>query len=208
MLIQAPQYQEKQMSETPVSLLERLRQQPDEESWKELLSLYQPWLSQWLNRFSLQDEDKEDLIQEVLHAVVRDLPNFEHNQRKGAFRLWLRRILTHRLKEFWRSRQTLPLATGKSNVQQLLHQLEDPQSNLSDLFDREHDKFVAQRLLIMVKEEFRPETWRAFQQTVLEDRKPAEVAEALQISVNAVLISKSRILKRLRELGKGIIDPD
>jgi len=43
--------------------------------------------------------------------------------------------------------------------------------------------------------------------TVVEDGQPAsDVAQELGISVNAVLIAKSRVLKRLREKPAGLVD--
>ncbi len=64
------------MSETSASLLERLRLEPDEASWRRLVDLYVPLLRGWLRRYALQPPDAEDLVQEVLAVVVRELPQF------------------------------------------------------------------------------------------------------------------------------------
>jgi len=85
------------MSDTSASLLQRLREQPDGDAWRRLVFLYTPLLRQWLARHGLQSSDIDDLTQEVLTVVVRELPQFQHNQREGAFRRWLRTILVHRL---------------------------------------------------------------------------------------------------------------
>jgi RNA polymerase sigma-70 factor (ECF subfamily) len=58
----------------------------------------------------------------------------------------------------------------------------------------------------MVKVQFEPQTWQAFQRVALEDIPAAQVAQELNISVNAVFIAKSRVLSRLRELGAGLIE--
>ena len=78
------------MSDTPVSLLDRLRKQPTPESWQRLVEIYTPLLQGWLRRQGLQSADTDDLVQEVLGAVVRDLPQCQHAGRPGAFRSWLR----------------------------------------------------------------------------------------------------------------------
>ena len=41
----------------------------------------------------IRPSDVDDLVQEVLAVVLRELPQFEHNGRTGAFRRWLRTIL-------------------------------------------------------------------------------------------------------------------
>jgi RNA polymerase sigma-70 factor, ECF subfamily len=54
--------------------------------------------------------------------------------------------------------------------------------------------------------EFEAKTWQAFRRQVLEGARPKMAAAELEMTVNAVLIAKSRVLKRLRELGHGLID--
>src|SRR5436305_2067412 len=183
------------MSDTSASLLERLRTQPDDRAWRRLVDLYTPLLHGWLRRYGVRPEDAEDLVQEVLGVVVRELPGFRHDQRRGAFRCWLRTILVHRLRAFWRSARARPVADADG----VLDQLEDPDSGLSRLWDEEHDRHVLRRLLELIEHDFEPATWQAFRRVVLDGLRPAAAAAELGVSVNAVLIAKSRILSRLRE---------
>jgi RNA polymerase sigma-70 factor, ECF subfamily len=194
------------MSETSVSLLERLRSRPDEASWQRLVDLYTPLIQGWLRRHLLPDADTDDLVQEVLAVVVRELPRFEHSRRPGAFRSWLRTITAHRLRDFWRSRHYRPEATGDSDFLERLAQLEDPASGLSRLWDEEHDRHVVSRLLGTIRPHFQPTTWRAFRGVMLEGRTPAAVATQLGLSINAVLLAKSRVLNALRREARGLID--
>ena len=193
------------MSDTSASLLERLRSRPDEASWQRLVGLYTPLIQGWLCRHLLPHADVEDLVQEVLAVVVRELPRFEH-RRPGAFRAWLRTITVHRLRDFWRARRYRPEATGASDFLRKLDELEDPASGLSRLWDGEHDRHVVRRLLELIRPQFQPTTWQAFAGVMLEGQKPAAVARRLGISVNAVLLAKSRVLARLRGEGSGLID--
>jgi RNA polymerase sigma factor (sigma-70 family) len=194
------------MSETSASLLQRLRQQPDGDAWGRLVSIYTPLLHQWLGRYGLQASDVDDLIQEVLAVVVREMPQFEHNRRQGAFRRWLKTILVNRLRGFWRARQSRPLATGDSNLGPILDQLEDPQSGLSQLWDKEHDRHVMARLLEQIEPEVTPGTWQAFRRVVLDGKDEETVAGELGISVNAVFIAKSRVLARLRRESQDLLE--
>jgi RNA polymerase sigma-70 factor (ECF subfamily) len=194
------------MAETSASLLERLRERPDPGSWQRLVELYTPLIHGWLRRQSALQADADDLCQEVLTVVVRRLPDFHHNQRRGAFRHWLRSITVNCLRDFWRARRSRPLATGNSDFAELLDQLADPHSGVSKLWDEEHDRFVTQKLLQQIKHEFTPNTWRAFERVALDGAQPDTVAAELGVSVNAVFIAKSRVLSRLREEGKGLID--
>jgi RNA polymerase sigma-70 factor (ECF subfamily) len=191
------------LPDTPVSLLERLRLRPDADSWRRLVDLYTPLIRDWLRRQSVQDADAEDLTQEVLGTLVREIPHFRHDLRRGAFRRWLRTITLNRLRTFWRTRRADPAAPGNGA---LLDQLEDPDSDPSRLWDDEHDRHVVRRLLQLMEGDFEPATWKAFRLLVLEGRPTREVADGLGLSPNAVRIAKSRILSRFRQEIAGLID--
>jgi RNA polymerase sigma-70 factor (ECF subfamily) len=186
------------MPETSCTLLERLRDGDDDQAWRRLVELYTPLIQGWLRRYALPAADVDDLTQEVMTALVREMPEFRR-QRAGSFRHWLKTITINRLRGFWRARNSRPVATGDSDMLKMLEQLEDPASQLSSEWNREHDRHVAQRLLQMIEVEFEPSTWRAFQRQVQEGARAAQVADELGISVNAVLLAKSRVLRRLRQ---------
>jgi RNA polymerase sigma-70 factor (ECF subfamily) len=194
------------MPETSVSLLERLRVEPDPPSWQRLVELYTPLIHGWLRRFALQPQDADDLVQEVLAVVVRELPQFHYDPARGTFRAWLRAVTANRLRAFWRARQTRPQPVGGEDHDRTLDRLEDPQSDLSRLWDQEHDTHVVRRLLAQIRPDFEPATWRAFERVVLEGAKPAAVAAELGTTVNAVFIAKHRVLRGLRQAGRGLLD--
>ena len=194
------------MPETPRSLLERLRRQPDEQAWTRLVHVYTPLLHDWLRRQNVQPSDMDDLIQDTLTVLVRELPGFQHNQRPGSFRRFLRTILVYRLRNFWRNRQARPEAIGSSDFLKRLEQLEDPHSDLSRAWDAEHDRYVVERLLELIRAEFMPSTWSAFCRTALDGVPEEAVATELSITRNAVFIAKSRVLSRLRKEIEGLVE--
>jgi RNA polymerase sigma factor (sigma-70 family) len=194
------------MFETSASLLERLRTGPDDAAWKRLVDLYTPLLRGWLRRHLVPHADVDDLVQEVMAVLVRELPNFQYDRRRGTFRSWLRTITVNRLKMFWRTRNTRPLATGDSDLLRKLAELEDPRSSLSQLWDQEHDRHVANRLLELIAGEFEGPSWQAFHRLTIDGDKPAAVATELGLSLNAVYLAKHRILRRLRQEIAGLTD--
>ena len=128
------------MQETSPSLLERARVRLDADAWRRLVDLYTPLLLAWIRRYGLQHSDAEDIMQEVLATLARELPAFRYDPGRGAFRSWLRGILIHRLQAFFRERQSRPKpATGSEGIL-LIEQLADPASDLSRLWDQEHDR--------------------------------------------------------------------
>ena len=194
------------MTDTSITLLQRLQSSDDSENWDRLMSLYRPLLMAWLRKYHVQDFDLDDLMQEVLMAVAKDLPTFDHNGRTGAFRAWLRSIMVNRLRNFWRSRGRQLQAQGGSDIQLRLAQLDDPSSEMSQLWNQQHDLHVAQQLLQQVEPDFTAQTWAAFTRVAIDGQRADAVAVELGISTNAVFIAKSRVLTRLRREAAGLID--
>ncbi len=146
------------MNETSLSLLDRIRETSDAESWDRLVALYTPLLKRWLRRYEVQDADADDIVQEVLAALLNELPKFQHNEQAGAFRSWLRKILVNRVRRFWRSRDRQPVATGTSSIDEKLNQLHDDTSEVSQIWNREHDDHVLKRLIRSVQPQFASQT--------------------------------------------------
>jgi RNA polymerase sigma-70 factor (ECF subfamily) len=193
------------MIHTSVSLLERLRAQPDEAAWQRLDDLYRPLIRHWLLRDPTVRDEAEDLVQEVLAVLVRELPHFQR-QRTGSFRCWLRTITWNRLQAFRQSRQHRPQLLANNSDGSILSQLEDPHSALSRQWDEEHDRHVVRKLMELIEPQFESVTLQAFRRVVFDGVPATHVATELNISVNAVLLAKSRVLKRLRQEGEGLID--
>ena len=195
------------MSEsTSISLIDRVCGQTDAEAWQRFVALYRPLLVRWSRRFDVQSDDAEDLAQEVMLVVMRELPRFQHNDRPGAFRNWLRTILVNRLRDFWRSRQYRPAATGQSNFQQELAELEEEHSGVSQIWNREHDEFVMKQLLETVESQFEPQTWQAFRRQVIDGVRADAVATELDVKLGVVYMAKSRVLSALRRESAGLVD--
>jgi RNA polymerase sigma-70 factor (ECF subfamily) len=184
--------------ETSLTWLGRLAGSPTEGDWKQLLDVYGALLRGWLARSGIAAADHDDLIQEVLLVVVRKVGEFDHRG-PGAFRAWLRRILANHLGKYVRARR--PSAPDID-----LDAVADPDSVLGRAWDREHDEHLAARALRLVEGDFAPATWAAFRRQVLDGRPPREVASELGLSVNAVLLAKSRVLKRLRAELAGMVE--
>ena len=190
--------------ETSASLLGRLAAAPTDDDWRRLDDLYRPLLRAWMARAGVPASDVEDLVQEVLFIVFREVAGFEWRGR-GAFRAWLRTILAHRVRDYFRGQKYRPTATGDSDFLRRLDELESPDSALSRLWDREHDYHVAAALMQRVRGDFAPATWQAFRRHVLEGEPAARVAEELGLKLNSVLLAKSRVLKRVRQELAGLV---
>jgi RNA polymerase sigma factor (sigma-70 family) len=185
--------------DTSPELLAQARDAGNGVAWRRLIQVYTPFLYGWLRREQISHQDADDLVQEVLATVARELPTFRHSGNIGAFRRWLKTILKNRLRTFRRSQKTrYAVFTNSALLDTLAGQLEDPESSLSEDLDREHDHHLAQQLLAMERE-FSPTMWTSFKRTVVDGEKDAAVAEALGITVETVYCYKSCVKSRMRK---------
>jgi len=194
------------MEGTSLSLLERLANNSDADSWRVLAELYTPLLEGFLRTQGLQPSDVDDVVQEVLLVVYRELPSFHHSGRIGAFRSWLRGIPVNRWRDMCRQQRYRPRVSGSTGFLELLDQLADPHGGLSRSWNQEHDRHVVFQMLKRIESRFSPTTMQAFRRIVLDKAAAGDVARELDISRNAVVIAKCRVLKELRREARGLFE--
>ena len=68
----------------------------NEEAWCTIVALYEPLIRAWLGRTHIAPQEADDLTQDVLAKVVKELGKFKRGEREGSFRCWLRTITVNR----------------------------------------------------------------------------------------------------------------
>ena len=178
--------------QTNPSLLVRLRNAHDEEAWRVFLELYGPVVFRGCRRRSLQDADATDVTQEVLIEVVHSIRTFVYQPERGRFRDWLWTITRRRLARFFtRLRENREVPVGDDPIGEPL--APDPEWS-SDFNAR-----VLEMALERTRPQFETTTWEAFRRVWLDDAPAAAAAVELQIPIENVYLSKSRVLQRLEE---------
>jgi RNA polymerase sigma-70 factor (ECF subfamily) len=188
------------MHTTPASLLERLRHSPEREAWNRFVEMYTPLLFNWASRLGLSGHDAADLVQDVFTVLVEELPLFRYDPNK-SFRAWLKTVLLNRWRKLQRKQAHEKQAAAPPDLQGIADIEKVP-----ELEEQEYRQYVVRRALDLMKAEFQPVTWKACWEYVVRDRSAAVVAAELGITVNAVYLAKSRVLRRLREELQGLLD--
>ncbi|RMF41090.1 MAG: sigma-70 family RNA polymerase sigma factor [Planctomycetota bacterium] len=181
------------MVTTRPSLLERVRDKDDDDSWREFFAIYEPFLTSVARRFGLNDTQAAEAVAEVLVICVQKLPEFQYSRQRGRFRGWLKTVTQRVVIGQWRRTQR-----GINEVP-LRGEIEPSASDeVWDDWDRAHREHIVSLVLSEVRDSVRGRTWDCFDLHILQ-RKPApEVAEELRLTVNAVYANASRVLQRVR----------
>ncbi len=194
------------MQTTSVSLLERLAHSGADADWQKLLTIYRPFIEKVVKGYPALASHADDVAQEVVMVLLRELPVFQR-QRTGSFRAWLRNVTVNQLRMALRKVQRQPQSSAELIASsEQVESLADPMSIAAKKWDEEHDRAVMQRVIDLVKPTVQEQTWLAFERYAIADEPPAKVAEELGLSLNSVLLAKSRVLRRMREEAKGLVD--
>ena len=194
------------LPETRASLLARARNPHDGVAWRQLTEVYQPIVYRYCLRRGLQDADAADLTQEVMRSVAHALRDFSYDAARGRFRNWLFTVTRSRLNNFFERRNRQELGSGQTTVHEMLAEL--PDRGEQDEWDRESRQQLFEWAAAQARSEFEPTTWRAFVMSAVEGRSAAEAAQVTGLSLNAVYVAKSRVLRTLRELIDSVAEED
>jgi RNA polymerase sigma-70 factor (ECF subfamily) len=184
------------------SLLFRVQQQ-DEVAWKRMTMLFLPVVHRWVRTANIPEHDAGDVVQEVFLSVLQSIGKFHRNEAGDTFRGWLRRITQFKSIDYHRRKVNQPNAVGGSDAFQRVHDL--PDIPIDDDAQQDFDE-ITSRALELVREEFEPRTWAAFHAIVIQQRPASDVAVENAMSLGAVYVAKSRVLKRLRSELDGLVE--
>ena len=182
------------MNTTSATLLDRLIRGTDQEAWERFVELYTPLLLAWCRRIGLSDADAADLAQTVFVLLYEKLPEFRYDPAR-SFRAWLKTVMLNAWRNQHRKRQ-LGKENNSAGLDPDLIPDTDPRLQLDEEEYRVH---LVRRALMLMQQNFEPTTWKACWEFVVNDRPAQDVAAELGITVNAVYLAKSRVLRNLRQ---------
>jgi len=191
---------------TRPSLLVRVKDARDDDAWRQFVELYAPLIHAYGLRHGLQDADAADLAQEVLRATAGSIGRLDYDQKIGSFRGWLLTITRNKLRNLVAARRRGPAGTGNSAIHRLLEQQPSPEQDEHE-WNRKYEWSVLTWAASQIRDEFREPTWRAFWDTMVENRPIKQVADELNLSAGAVYIARTRVLARLKQQVETAIGP-
>jgi len=200
------------MAEAPltrVTLLTRIRDGHDTVAWREFVQLYGPIVYRFARNRGLQDADAADLMQDVLRSVARNANKMEYDPKRGTFRGWLYTVTRNKIYNFLSSQRNRPRGTGDVDAQERLESTPAREEDGPDAeWEKEYQRRLTARAMERVKDEFQPATWKAFWETAVEGSSAADVGVGLKMTPGAVYVAKSRVLARLRDEVKKLMEDE
>jgi RNA polymerase sigma-70 factor (ECF subfamily) len=155
----------------------------------EFARIYAPLAYAMARKCGLGQGDAEDVMQETMVQVWKQLPEFEYD-RGGSFRGWLKTIVRRRVLDAKQKRRP-------TTDDEFLQTLSDRADPFEEQFDRELRKAHLMAALDRIRNEVKPTTFQSFQLAELCGWSIARVARTLGLTANQVSQNKHRVRERL-----------
>ncbi|MEM1070967.1 MAG: sigma-70 family RNA polymerase sigma factor [Planctomycetota bacterium] len=186
-----------EIPQTRASLLLRLGNE-SQDAWPEFLSIYESALYGFCRARGLQDADARDVLQDVLTAVLKKLPDWNAKSNPGSFRGWLFCVARNIVVDEVKRKAKKVTASGDTQVGRMLAEVPEQTDSQDQSFEIEYKRSLLDWAFHRVRSEVRETTWLSFRMTAVEGQKAEQVAEALGVSVGTVYTAKCRVVARIR----------
>lgn len=184
--------------QTRSSLLLRLKEQGDEETWREFHSIYGRMIFGYAVQRGLSHAEAEDVVQNVCVKLFRHILSFNYSSDLGMFRGWLKTVTNNAVFDYVRRRERRAgLFEGYRDHAKILH--EERQAADDDVWRVEWEKAILETALQRVYGRINENSRQAFHLFAVENLPADEVAEKIGMEANAVYACKHRVLKLVRE---------
>lgn len=183
--------------ETNEELLTRIRNPEDLEAWAEFMAIYEPLLHRLSRKYGLQAADGENLVQEVMQKVAKQLCQRESQKPSSGFRRWLATVGRNAAIDSLR-RVRPDAAAGGTSVHERLQNICDQEDPSNKEFQRQLERQAFRWSAARIRGEFSDDTWKAFWETMVVGRSCDEVASAFGKSVGSIYTARSRVMQRLK----------
>jgi len=192
---------------TRQSLLVRLKDLGDQESWREFFDTYWRLIHVAALKAGLNEVEAQEVVQEVMIAVAKKMPGFTYEPGKDSLKGWLLAVTRWKVGDQFRKREKagqpsrLPGAGGRPDLPSddtartaTVERVPDTKgSNLDAIWDAEWRETLLRAALDRVKLRVNPAHYEMYHLHVVQGLSAREAARALGVSTAAVHVAKHRV---------------
>jgi RNA polymerase sigma-70 factor (ECF subfamily) len=189
---------------TRPSLLARLKDTDDQQSWQEFDDLYRKLIFGFAIKAGLNETEAQEVVQETLIAAAKNLPEFRYDPKVCAFKTWLLNLSRWRVQDQLRKRVPASPATlskpPDADRTATIERVPDPAGGQFEaIWDSEWQKTLLEAALERVKTQVDSKQWQIFDLYALKEWSVKDVAKALGVSVGRVYLIKHRVSALLKK---------
>jgi RNA polymerase sigma-70 factor (ECF subfamily) len=189
---------------TRESLLERLKHQSDQSAWNTFFHRYWRFIYNVARRSGLTDAEAQDVVQETVLSVARNIEGFNYDPKECSFKTWMLRVTRWRVLRCFERRQrerqfVNPPSTGHPQNPSL-ENIPDPAGlALEKIWEEEWQKHLYVSAREQIKRKVGPLSLQIFELHVNQGWSVKEITASLGVSPARVYLAKHRIGRLIRK---------
>lgn len=184
---------------TRESLLSRLRDWMDTDSWNEFFRLYWNLIYSVAIRSGLSDAEAQDVVQETLLTVARRMPEFQYDRSKGSFRGWLGHTTRWRIKDQFKRRQRQQRLENKLAVEADEVCPVSFEADFESMWAAEWEENLTHLALDAVRPKVGPKAYEVFELFTIRGWSAARIARRLKLNQQRVYYLNRKAYQLLEE---------
>ncbi|NQZ58793.1 MAG: sigma-70 family RNA polymerase sigma factor [Lentisphaeraceae bacterium] len=181
---------------TRETLIQRLSNCYDEQSWEEFVRYYRGFIFAVVHRSGLSYEDSQDVTQDVVVRAWKALPQFEYRKGECKFRSWLMTVCRNCMFDYAKSKRGRLEKLRVDVSVDVLTLCGSSAAEIDVIAEVEWKKHIAELALESVIEDFSETVLQTFYLHA-EELSVREISERLGISENNVHVYRARVRKAL-----------
>lgn len=177
------------------SLISRLRNRQDDDSWRDFFQTYWKLIYSFAIRSGCTDAEAEEVVQETVISLANKMPEYRYEPAECSFKGWLMHVTQWRVVDQLRKRRRAaePLPTGGEGGEESPAFASSGASELETLWDQEWEKNLMDAAMERVKRKINAEHYQIFHLLLVKGQAPAKVASLLKINAAKVYLVKHRV---------------
>lgn len=193
------------------SLLNRLKNWEDQDSWEDFFNTYWRLIYRTALRAGLSDVEAQDVVQETVIAVARQMPQFAYDPAAGSFKRWLLCTTQWKISDQFRNRlptdprvAELPACPERGSH---WNSTDPGHLDLQSTWDELWDQNLFDAALQRVKTLIGGKQFQMFHLYVIKGWPVQKVAAALHVFPARVYLAKHRVSRLIRREIKRFENP-
>ena len=187
---------------TRYTLLSRLRNREDNESWKDFFDTYSRLIYSVARKAGLTEVEAQEVVQETVISVAKHIHKFRRDRKLGSFKGWLCNLTRWRIADQLRKRTRLAPEpdlsdAGESELPEFLPELPEQSSEL--WWEEEWHANLLRAAMDRVKQRVREEHYQIFDLQVLRGWPVGRITSTLGVSAAQVYLAKFRVAALIKK---------
>lgn len=179
--------------QTSYTLLSRALDAGDEAAWEQLVAHYRRFICYVLNGLGVGASDVDDLCQQVLVRLTRDLASFDRE--RARFRTWLSTLVRNAAFDYFRKLDSQQRRLAGFKVELECGAGTRP-TETDAYIEKEWATYIAGQAMLRVRSQFQGQAIKVFE-LGLDGLTSAEIAEQTGLALSSVYTLRKRVKKRL-----------